>query len=253
MKNYNTTDLSPEKAFERHVFHRDMFAHFLRRSYILKETQNKEEVICDFGCWKWNLLEVLYRNRHKCKNYIWIDIRKNTIESANKNFSWVERANFICEDLVLNTWNTDFWAIKADKVVSFEVLEHVWKSNADKFLENMINCWNENATYYISTPNYDKNVWAAWNHTYDCWDWKWVIEQEFTHDELTELFNKYFIIENKFGTFASIRDYKELMNEQQLYMFDKLREYYDTNLISVLFAPMFPEQSRNTLWVMKKK
>jgi len=25
-KNYNTTDLSPDKAMERHVYHRDIFA-----------------------------------------------------------------------------------------------------------------------------------------------------------------------------------------------------------------------------------
>ena len=28
-KVYNTTDLRPDQAFERHVFHRDQFAHYL--------------------------------------------------------------------------------------------------------------------------------------------------------------------------------------------------------------------------------
>ena len=36
MKNYNVTDLNPESTFERHVFHRDQFGHFFRRTYILK-------------------------------------------------------------------------------------------------------------------------------------------------------------------------------------------------------------------------
>lgn len=36
-------------------------------------------------------------------------------------------------------------------------------------------------------------------------------------------------------------------------MFSELRKYYDTNLLSNIMAPFFPEQSRNTLWVLKVK
>jgi hypothetical protein len=35
-KKYNTTDLDPEATFERHVFHRDQFAHYLRWTHVLK-------------------------------------------------------------------------------------------------------------------------------------------------------------------------------------------------------------------------
>ena len=31
-------------------------------------------------------------------------------------------------------------------------------------------------------------------------------------------------------------------------MFTKLSGYYDTNYLSTIFAPMFPEYSRNCLW-----
>lgn len=43
------------------------------------------------------------------------------------------------------------------------------------------------------------------------------------------------------------------MNEWQKEMFEGLRGYYDANLISNIMAPFFPEQSRNTLWVLKRK
>lgn len=74
-KAYNTTDLRPDQAFERHVFHRDQFAHYLRWTHILKEAKIGESIV-DFGCGAANLLEVLYRNKFKQKEYIGIDIRE---------------------------------------------------------------------------------------------------------------------------------------------------------------------------------
>jgi len=117
----------------------------------------------------------------------------------------------------------------------------------------MRDCGNDNATYYISTPNFDENVGAAGNHTYDSGDGRGVAVQEFNHFELQLHIEKYFNIEKKFGTFASIKDYKHLLNDWQVKMFEELKAYYDSNLLSVIMAPFFPEQSRNTLWVLKRK
>lgn len=252
VKNYNTTDLDPETTFERHVFHRDQFAHYLRWTHILKVARINEKIV-DFGCGKGNLLEVLYRNRFKCESYIGIDIRNQTIQQASEKFSKVEWAKFIIEDLVLNTGNTDFESFQADKVCSFEVLEHVGKQNADIFLENFKKCGNKDATYYLSTPNFDEKVGAADNHTYDSGDGNGVQVQEFSFNELKELLSRHFVIEEYFGTFASERDYKPFMNEWQIKMFESLKEYYDSNLVSNIMAPFFPSKSRNTLWVLKNK
>jgi cyclopropane fatty-acyl-phospholipid synthase-like methyltransferase len=248
-KKYNTTDLDPETTFERHVFHRDQFAHYLRWTHILKES-NIGETIVDFGCGKGNLLEVLYRNRKKQKHYIGIDIRKQTIDQANEKYSNVSWAYFYADDLIFPTM--DYTEFCADKVCSFEVLEHVGKQNVDRFLENFKSCGNDCATYYLSTPNYDENVGAADNHTYDSGDGRGVAIQEFTHQELEFHLSKHFTIIDKFGTFASQKDYKPLLNDWQTQMFNELQRYYDTNLISNIMAPMFPEAARNTLWVMKK-
>lgn len=251
-KKYNTTDLDPQTTFERHVFHRDQFAHYLRWTHILKEAKIGE-VILDFGCGKGNLLEVLYRNKFKQNKYIGIDIRSKTITSSKEKYSNVEWAEFICEDLVNPVNGTDFNQFKADKVCSFEVIEHVGKQNGDKFCKNFLDCGNENATYYLSTPNFDPVVGAAGNHTYDSGDERGLAVQEFDHIELQNLLLKYFDISKKFGTFASIKDYKLLMNDWQLKMFESLKEYYDSNLIANIMAPFFPEHSRNTIWILKRK
>ena len=123
-KCYNTTDLSPDKAFERHLFHRDQFAHYLRWTHILKEAKIGESIV-DFGCGQANLLEVLYRNKFKQKEYVGIDIRKKTIEQAAEKFAYIPWAHFFVADLVKNYM--DFSQFNADKVCAFEVLEHVGK------------------------------------------------------------------------------------------------------------------------------
>ncbi|NJR41603.1 MAG: hypothetical protein HC767_01975, partial [Akkermansiaceae bacterium] len=63
--------------------------------------------------------------------------------------------------------------------------------------------------------------------------------------ELKEILEKYFKIEKVYGTFASIKDYKNDLNDWQLKMFEFLYEYYDYNLLSVIMAPFFPMKSRN--------
>jgi hypothetical protein len=62
------------------------------------------------------------------------------------------------------------------------------------------------------------------------------------------------MIDAVYGTFASIKDYqaglvKTLGLEE---IFTRLRSYYDTNFLSCIFAPLFPAQSRNCLWELRK-
>lgn len=247
---YNTTDLSPDKAFERHVFHRDQFAHYLRWTHILKEAKIGESIV-DFGCGQGNLLEVLYRNKFRQKSYVGIDIREKTIEAAKAKFKDVDWAQFYVADLIKP--RIDLSQFNGDKVCSFEVLEHVGKQNGEIFMEHFKACGNNHATYYLSTPNYDPSVGAAGNHTYDSGDGRGVDVQEYDHWELEALLKRHFQIVKKFGTFASMKDYKPFMNAWQKEMFKALHEYYDSNLIANIMAPMFPDHSRNTLWVLKRK
>lgn len=249
-KNYNTTDLSPDQAMERHIYHRDQFAHYLRWTHILKDAKIGDDVV-DFGCGQANLLEVFYRNKFKCNSYVGIDIRHKTIADDAAKFASVPWASFYEADLVKNY--LDYSQFNGNKVCAFEVLEHVGKQNADVFLENFKACGRDDATYYLSTPNYDPRVGAAGNHTYDSGDGRGVDVQEFDHYELEAILKKHFDIVDKFGTFASQKDYKPLMNDWQKQMFKELSRYYDSNLMANIMAPMFPDAARNTLWILKRK
>jgi 2-polyprenyl-3-methyl-5-hydroxy-6-metoxy-1,4-benzoquinol methylase len=243
---YNKTQLNPDIAFEKHVFHRDMFAHYIRWSFVLNKAALGMNIL-DYGCGSANLVEVLYRNKFKCLEYLGIDIRKLTINNNKEKFKNVSWMNFNTFDLVnytekITSKNGENW----DYICCFEVLEHIGKNNQIKFLQNIKNNMSNNTILLISTPCYDLHIGAANNH---------IINgevSELTYKEMEDLLiSQGFIIEDNFGTFASQKDYKPYMNEHEQYMFNKLSKYYDSNLISIIFAPLFPEHSRNCIWICK--
>lgn len=244
MEIYNKTQLNPQTTFEKHVYHRDQFAHYFRWTHVLKNAKVGQTIL-DFGCGSGEMLEVFYRNKFRPEHYVGIDIRNVTIAKNALKFSSVDFADFYAKDLCkpfdLNE--------KFDIVTCFEVIEHIGHENADAFLQNMVKHCRKDTKIFLSTPNFDPTVGAAENHILgpqrEIGEWD--------HKELEAKLSQYFTIEKKYGTFASIRDYEYLLNDWQKKMYDTLKEYYDVNLLSCLMAPMFPEQSRNTLWVLKIK
>lgn len=244
---YNKTQLTPQLEFERHIYHRDQFAHYLRWTHILKNAK-RGQTILDFGCGSGEMLELFYRNKYKPKRYVGLDVRDKTIEQNNEKFANLSFAQFKQVDLCQHVDLCETF----DIISCFEVIEHIGHDNIDSFLQNLVKHANEKTTIYISTPNYDPSVGAAQNHMLKHSDGTVEIG-EWDHKELEEKLSEYFIIEKKYGTFASIKDYKDSLNDWQKKMFNSLKDYYDTNLLSVIMAPFFPEQARNCLWVLKKK
>lgn len=244
---YNTTQLTPQTAFERHIYHRDMFAHYLRWSHVLKDARIGQTIL-DFGCGSGEILEVFYRNRYRPKQYLGLDIRAKTIAENNDKFKNLDFAEFKQVDLCqpeLDLGQT------FDIITCFEVMEHIGHANADTFLDNIAYHCDGNTKVYLSTPNYDPNVGAAENHMLgkngdEVGEWD--------HFELAEKLEEFFTIEEKYGTFASIKDYKANLHDWQIPMFEALKKYYDTNLLAVMMAPVIPpEHARNCIWVLKVK
>lgn len=244
---YNKTQLTPQQEFERHIYHRDQFAHYLRWTHVLKEAKIGQTIL-DFGCGSGEMLEVFYRNKFRPKKYLGLDVRQRTIEENQEKFGKLDFAEFRACDLCqpeLDLGQT------FDVITCFEVIEHIGHENADAFLDNIAYHCDDNTTVYLSTPNYDPQVGAAANHTLKRADGTEEIG-EWDHFELQKKLSEYFTIEKKYGTFASMKDYKPDLNDWQQKMFDALCDYYDTNLIANIMAPLIPaEHARNCLWVLK--
>lgn len=247
------THLSIDKAEERGIVHRDYIAHCFRWTHVVKWLLQGKKYqgmnVLDVGCGKESpMARTMYSNKLTGANYLGVDPNKSF---CNFNFGKmkVERlpstyfpGSFDIKadgfDVTYNGFYVKNFDWRPDLITSFEVLEHVPPAMTRAMLIGMKEILAEGGTVFISTPCWDPRVGAAANHP-----------NEITRDALGALIEDVgFKIVGNWGTFASIRDYEPHMTEGQREVFNHLRGYYDSNALSVLMAPMFPEYSRNNIW-----
>lgn len=245
------THLSCDQAEERGFLHRDYIAHCLRWSHIVKYlgSRYKSARILDIGCGKETpLIKTLYTMRMTPEVYVGVDYN-NQPKNLDQENIWarihakMEGGNF---ELL---WNID--ASKPDRftnldftptlITCFEVLEHVTPEKVIGIINNIKRISDRNTDVFISTPCFNGK--AAANHI-----------NEMTFDYMQRLMAENFIIMDKWGTFASQRDIEPEIskhNEDLQHAYEELKRYYDSNLLSILFAPLFPSKSRNVIWHLK--
>ena len=222
----------------------------MRWTHCLKRAEIGMHIL-DVGCGSGNLAEVFYRNRFKPASYTGLEYRKSTVEACQDEFKAIPWAKFIQTDIV--TQDLPKNESGYDLICSFEVMEHIGKQNVPIVLDKIKSVMSEKTIFLMSTPCYDEKVGAADNHTYDSGDGFGVHPQELTYHEMKHLLTDRFNIVNHWGTFASIRDYKHLMTPDMLSFYTQAHEYFDPNILSNLFAPFYPEHSRNVMWEVKLK
>jgi len=231
---YNKTHLDVDKAAERGLVHRDYAAHFFRWSFVLKRAKMGQRVL-DVGCADAPLMRVMYVNKYKPREYIGLDVRKKMLDRAGE-FKVNFPVRLLQEDVCQPFDHGQF-----DLITCFEVIEHVPEDKLPDMLANIKGACNDDTVVMFSTPNYD-GVHKAGNHI-----------KEYTFDELKMHIQKFFIIKEIFGTFASQRDIKPHLSPAEKLVFDQLHEYYDSNALSIIFAPLHPRESRNILWICERK
>lgn len=236
----DNTHLSIDHCMDRGFLHRDYIAHCFRWSHVVKFLHKQSRYntfnILDVGCGvDVPLARTMYSSKmtNRAGMYTGIDVNKLEVPPMllNKAFN-IEL--FGRTDLV--KWETEK---KFDLVVSFEVLEHIEPEHMINMLNKIKSLMTNDGTFIMSTPCYDKNSGAAANHV-----------NEITYKTLGSILEHLGFNTNvKYGTFASQVDYKGyLFADGFQKMFDRLNEYYDSNVLSNIFAPMYPEHSRNCLW-----
>ena len=226
----NKTQLYIDKAEERGIIHRDYLAHCLRWTHVMKYSRINQTWL-DIGCGTFPLAMTLYTNKLKPKLYVGVDVRKN-LQIPKVNFPIEFKYGDIVDLKLTNTF---------DNIVCFEMLEHVEKFHAIKTLKKIASIADKKTNIFISTPNYDGKHQAA-NHIHEC-----------KFSDLKEKIEKYFVIENIYGTFASQSEIIPVLANDELKVFNKLKTYYDSNLLSIMLAPLHPIESRNCLWRLRIK
>ena len=240
------THLSIDLAEERGIIHRDYLAHCLRWSHVAKYLQKSgrysNSTILDIGCGKeLPLAKLLYSNKLIPKRYIGVDV--------NKLDGWDEKFNFgKMEHVMFIHGKTDVCDLdvpdQPDVITCFEVLEHVEPKHAIKIIDTIKAMLTNDGAAFVSTPCFNGK--AASNHV-----------NEMRFNALKNVFvDRGLYIENVYGTFASQREIEPAMmdNDPDFYeAYTLLKDYFCSNVLSNIFAPIYPRQSRNALWVLRKE
>jgi hypothetical protein len=242
-KEIDNTHLSIDLAEKRGFIHRDYIAHCLRWShvanYLNKGSKYQWADILDIGCGvDLPLLRLLYSSRliPTRGSYTGIDVNR-----LDKPFNLGRFTHELVGQTDVCKWDANGSTFAV--ITCFEVMEHVEPDHTFRMLKRVNELLEDDGVAFLSTPNYDANVGAAANHV-----------NEMTYDGFEFLIRSAGLkIDKVYGTFASIKDYKSKIDENGLtQVFDRLREYYDTNYLSTIFAPLFPRESRNCLWMVSK-
>jgi len=239
---YDKTHLSIDTAEERVLVHRDYIAHCLRWSHVVKHLYKqhayKTAKILDVGCGKeMPLAKLLYSNRMSGAAYVGVDMNKLEMPdmlakaSANDKIEVHMRPQTDASKLTPNDlpWVPNI-------VTCFECYEHMHPRLGRELLHTLRTLTAPGGHMFFSTPCWNGS--AAANH---------VNEPKFEAMRQA-LLQAGWNIEAVYGTFASQTDYVHKLGPEGMKIFNGLAEYYDSNLLAVMLAPLVPQYSRNALW-----
>lgn len=238
MSEYNKTHLPIDTAEERMIVHRDYIAHCLRWSHVMKHAKIGQTIL-DLGAADFPLAMAFYTNKYRPARFVGVEIREAMLAKAKERLAKAPfPIDFVQADLC-----RDFDRIPRldyDIITSFEFVEHIPGEQVEPFLLNVKRYMGIETVFFLSTPAYDgKNM--AENHI-----------KEWYYQELRDLLSKHFLIERVFGTFINQSAVKAVAPEAVVHVFEQLREYYDSNYLSTIFAPLYPEHARNCIWRLRR-
>lgn len=244
----DTTYLTVTQTTERGYFHRDYQAHCIKYSHLVKFIREqrywKQPWILDIGCGKETPLARPLAARQQVRAehvgyYVGTDYgpidRRWLSEESTFPAEFLPHTDFADVD-----WPDEFH--NAFHILNCqEVLEHVEPQHAYRMLLKMREYIHPEGRAFISTPIY--NGQAANNHVCEY--------SYFGFQTLMELAG--FEVEHVQGTFASMKDYKAHMNEHCQWVFEKLKGWFEAEILAVTMGPLIePHLARNALWRMVK-
>ena len=235
--------VDPEREFDKtslrqnshgQWIHRDYGAHFFRWGFAGRYVTGTTDVL-DVGCGPdVQMVNVLTMPRNQVpRSYTGIDLNKKPRQHPNRQWATIHwEFNFIERWQELGQF---------DLVTNFEMIEHMHKVDGDRLLVALAGTLRSSGTLLLSTPVFNGK--AAANHLH-----------EWTIPELTESIEKAGLkVVKRYGTFASQRDLNKVASSTDLEIVQRLRGYYSDEVLACFLAPLYPDASRNNLWVIQLK
>jgi len=217
--------------------HRDYAAHFFRWGWVTRNFIRPEKRVLDIGCGPdAALVKVLaYKANGIPKSYLGVDL--NRLGSKMPGYRW-------CEFMSQFNFCADWKKLKPkgpfDVITCLEVVEHMRMASMRQLLRGALNLLAPGGRLLLSTPVF--NGYQAKNHI-----------NEMTIKTLqTELEHAGWRVLKRYGTFMSDNDRKKVATPDQNDLIERLKEYYSTDVLACFLAPLYPDASRNNMWVCEE-
>lgn len=233
-REFDTTSL--RESGHGQIVHRDYAAHFFRWGFAKKRyiVHDVTEVL-DVGCGPdVPLMKVLLGGGPHLlpKHYTGVDLNNIRYKGSPSRATLIGNFNFLDEYPKLKP--------EYDLITNFEVIEHMPVEKGAELLRTFAHLVSPTGHVLLSTPVY--NGMAARNHIH-----------EYTIPELRAAIEKAGMkVVQRYGTFASFHEIKKAAKPEHLATLMDLKTYYDGEVLATFLAPLYPDASRNNLWVLQK-
>lgn len=217
---------------------RDYAAHFFRWSWVARNHVKSGMRILDIGCGQdLPFLYVMSAISHRgLLPELYVGVDMNELPQPKRPWAKI-LGNFCLHD----KWEELKVDGPFDLIICLEVIEHQGEADGLKLLKIAHDLLKPGGRFYLSTPVYD-GIARAVNHI-----------REYTISELRERVEwAGFKVLKRYGTFANKLDLMRVMTPEHKKVYEELSEWHGGEVMSTFLAPLYPDVSRNNMWILTK-
>ena len=232
-RDFDTTSL--REGTHGRVVHRDYGAHFFRWGFATRMIKRGWRVL-DVGCGADQalMMALQYRPTNIPSELVAVDYGRVKPRLSKKWFTLVPEFDFT------RRWR-ELGHGTFDCACCLEVIEHMQPAHGRRLLRGLIGCLKPGGVCLLSTPVFDPKVGMAQNHIH-----------EYGLEELEyEVLRAGFVVERRFGTFQTALQARRARPEHRA-VWEELRAYYSDDVLACFLAPLYPDQSRNNMWIIRR-
>lgn len=231
-REFDQTSLTDKSHGE--LVHRDYAAHFFRWGFVGRFIETDQTTILDVGCGPDTPLVRSLRSPRNFVPKLYVGCDLNLMPKRKPpSFYWTRfhwGFNFLEQASSLEQF---------DLVTCFEMIEHMRREDGIKLLHRLRERLEPAGILLLSTPVFSGR--AAANHLHE-----WGIEELRTEIEGAGL-----RVEGRYGTFGNVKTLKRAASVEHAATMSAIEKFYSAEVAACFLAPLYPDASRNNVWVLK--